>query len=63
MAQEKHEYVAKGRRVGKMSETMTVTFHASSDDEARELVRDKLRLRQFKLYREIHRDSQLQPVS
>ncbi len=49
-----YEYIAKGRREGKMSETMTVTFCASSDDKARELVRDKLRLHQSKLYREIH---------
>ncbi len=62
MAQEKYEYVAKGRRIGKMSETMTVTFRASSDDEAREMVLHKLGLCQSKLYSEIGCDIQSQPT-
>ena len=63
MARENHRYVATGCRIGGIDETITITFYADSDDEAWKKAHDEIEFYDFTLYREIHRDSQLQPTS
>ena len=54
MARENHRYVAVGRRIGGIDETITITFSADSDDKARKKAHDEMEFYDFTLYREIH---------
>lgn len=56
MAQGKYEYVAKGKD-GDNESVTPVTLRADSDSEAWKVVRDKLKLYDAKLYREVDNDS------